>query len=66
MKIRYAQILRSLSQELLQRIHHGQTIVENLEDTTDLNDVKLKFIGILFSFFILVRNSHRSIYARMC
>jgi hypothetical protein len=40
-KFRYAQILRSLSQEVLQRIHNGHTIAENLEETTDLNDVHI-------------------------
>ncbi|CAF3969085.1 unnamed protein product [Adineta steineri] len=35
---KYSQILRSLSQELLQRIHNAQTMAENLEETTDLND----------------------------
>ncbi|CAF0787699.1 unnamed protein product [Adineta steineri] len=35
---KYSQILRSLSQELLQRIHTAQTMAENLEETTDLND----------------------------
>lgn len=39
--IRYLQILRSLSQELLQRIHNGQIMSKNLEETTDLNDVKI-------------------------
>ncbi|CAF4625603.1 unnamed protein product, partial [Rotaria sp. Silwood2] len=34
----YSQILRSLSQELVQRIHNGQTIIKTLEETTDLND----------------------------
>jgi len=27
-------------QELLNRIHHAQTMTEKLEETTDLNDVK--------------------------
>ncbi len=40
-KFRYAQILRSLSQEVLQCIHNGHTIAENLEETTDLNDVHI-------------------------
>ena len=40
-EIRYSQILRSLSQELLQRIHNGQIMAENLEETTDLNDVEI-------------------------
>ncbi|CAF1422636.1 unnamed protein product [Adineta ricciae] len=35
---KYAQILRSLSQELLQRVHHGQMQAKSLEETTDLND----------------------------
>ncbi|CAF0783628.1 unnamed protein product [Adineta steineri] len=35
---KYSQILRSLSQELLQRIHTAQIMAENLEETTDLND----------------------------
>ncbi|CAF2571220.1 unnamed protein product [Rotaria sp. Silwood2] len=35
---KYSQILRSLSQELVQRIHNGQTIIKTLEETTDLND----------------------------
>ena len=37
--IRYSQILRSLSQDLLQRIQQGHSIAENLEETTDLTDV---------------------------
>ena len=41
--VRYVQILRSLSQELLQRIHHAQSTAENLEETTDLNDVNIVF-----------------------
>ncbi|UJR28072.1 hypothetical protein I4U23_009328 [Adineta vaga] len=35
---KYTQILRTLSQELLQRIHNGQTHAESLEETADLND----------------------------
>ncbi|CAF3839066.1 unnamed protein product [Rotaria magnacalcarata] len=36
--VRYSQVLSSLSQELIQRIHNGQSIINNLEETTDLND----------------------------
>ncbi|CAF3451307.1 unnamed protein product [Rotaria socialis] len=35
---KYSQVLSSLSQELIHRIHNGQTIINNLEETTDLND----------------------------
>ncbi|CAF1378603.1 unnamed protein product [Rotaria sordida] len=35
---KYSEILCSLSQELIQRIHNGQTVTKNLEETTDLND----------------------------
>ncbi|CAF1953376.1 unnamed protein product [Rotaria magnacalcarata] len=35
---KYSQVLSSLSQELIQRIHNGQSIINNLEETTDLND----------------------------
>ncbi len=47
---KYLQILRSLSQELLQRIHNGQTMAKNLEETNDLNDVYIYIYSILFKF----------------
>ena len=37
----YSQVIRSLIQELLNRIHYGQIMAEKLEETTDLNDVNL-------------------------
>ena len=48
--IRYTSILQSLSQELFQRIHHGQSTAESLEETTDLNDVNISFDGDFQSF----------------
>lgn len=42
MLIRYSQVLRSLAQELLQRIHNGQIMAGNLEETTDLDDVRMR------------------------
>lgn len=39
----YSQVIRSLIQELLNRIHYGQIMAEKLEETTDLNDNETAF-----------------------
>lgn len=52
---RYAAILQSLSQELLQRIHHGQSTADSLEETTDLNDVDIFFYrGFFKNIFVVI------------